>query len=87
MQLLVRNKVNDAAHWKRVFDEQDEASRAYGLKVLHVWQSVDEPDQVWFVLDVENRARAEEFMALPESGEVGKRAGVIEGEAIFLTAI
>ena len=84
MQLLVRNKVKDAVHWKRVFDEQDGAARAYGLTVVSVWHDVDEPGQVYFVLDVEDRAKAEAFMALPESGDVGERAGVLDGEAHFL---
>ena len=87
MQLLVRNKVRDAAHWKRVFDEQDDASKEYGLSVAHVWQDVDEPDQVYFVLNVEDRARAEAFMALPESAAVGERAGVLDGEAHFLESL
>ena len=75
MKLLVRNKVKAAERWKRVFDEQGEAGRAYGLTVEDVWQSVDTPDEIWFVLDVEDRARAEAYMALPESAEVGERAG------------
>ncbi|MCG8370288.1 MAG: hypothetical protein MJA32_07235 [Proteobacteria bacterium] len=87
MKLLVRNKVKDAGRWKRIFDEQGEAGRAYGLAAENVWQSADAPDEVWFVFDVEDRARAEAYMALPESAEVGERAGVIEGEAIFLETL
>ena len=84
MKLLVRNKVENADHWKRIFDEQDDAARASGMSVVGVWRSVDDPSQVYFVLDVEDRARAEAYMAAPEASEVGRKAGVIDGEAHFV---
>ena len=71
MVLLVRNRVQDADAWKRVFDRQTAVGAAAGLTVLHVWRSVDAPDQVFFLLGVEDRARAEAFMASPESAAVG----------------
>ena len=86
MVLLVRNRVKDADRWKRVFDAQAAAGTAAGLTVLHVWRSVDAPDQVFFLLEVEDRARAEAYMASPEAAAVGVEAGAIDGEVHFLDA-
>ena len=86
MVLLVRNRVRDVDRWKRVFDGQAAAGAAAGLTVLQVWRSVDAADEVFFLLEVEDRARAEAFMASPESAAVGVEAGAIEGEVHFLEA-
>ncbi len=84
MFLLVRNKVADPERWKKVFDAQTPAARAAGLEVIHLWQSVDQPDQVFFVFSVEDRSRAEAFMSMPESAQAGQDAGVIDGDFHFL---
>ena len=86
MVLLVRNRVQDVDRWKRVFDDQAAAGAAAGLTVLQVWRSVDAADEVFFLLEVEDRARAEAFMASPESAAVGVEAGAIDGEVHFLEA-
>ena len=84
MKLLVRNRAEDVDRWKRRFDEQDDSARAAGLKLVHLWRSVDEPAQVYFLFDVEDRARAEAFMSTPEAEAVGRAAGVVVGDAWFL---
>ena len=84
MVLLVRNRVRDVDAWKRVFDRQTAAGAAAGLTVLHVWRSVDATDEVFFLLDVEDRARAEAYMASPEAAAVGVEAGALDGEVHFL---
>ncbi len=84
MVLLVRNRVKDMARWKRVFDEQEAAGLAAGLSVRRVWRSADRDDEVFFLLGVEDRARAEAYMATPEAAAVGEQAGAIDGEYWFL---
>ena len=84
MVLLVRNRVKDIDHWKRVFDEQEAAGIAAGLSVRQVWRSADKADEVFFILDVEDRTRAEAYMATPEAAAVGEEAGAIDGEFWFL---
>ncbi len=87
MVLLVRNRVQDVERWKRVFDAQAADGAAAGLTVLHVWRSVDRDDEVFFLLDVADRARAEAYMASPEAAAVGVEAGAIDGEVHFLDAL
>ncbi len=87
MQLLVRNKVKDFEHWKSIFDQGSEPAQAAGLTLATVWQSIDEPTEVFFLFEVEDRGRAEAFMQAPEAVATGVEAGVIEGEAHFVTRV
>lgn len=84
MILLVRNRVKDVDHWKRVFDTEAAAGMAAGLSVKHVWRSADKADEVFFILGVEDRAKTEAYMATPEAAAVGEKAGAIDGEVWFL---
>ncbi len=84
MVLLVRNKVKDFDQWRRVFDSQAEAARAAGLNLIQMWRSVDDANEVFFLLEVEDRGRAEAFMSTPEAASTGSEAGVIEGDYHFL---
>jgi hypothetical protein len=84
--MLVRNRVQDYAVWKRVFDQQAEAARAAGLRLVHLWRAVDDPDDVYFLLGVDNMEAAEAYVNAPESADVGQRAGVIDGDIRYLDA-
>ena len=84
MVLLVRNKVKDFDHWRRVFNSQAEAGRAAGLNLIQMWRSVEDANDVFFLLEVEDRVRAEAYMNTPEAASVGREAGVIEGDYHFL---
>ena len=84
MILLVRNRVKDIEHWKKVFDEQELAGLSAGLSVKAVWRSADREDEVFFILGVQDRELAEAYMATPEAAAVGEEAGALEGEFWFL---
>ena len=84
MELLVRNKVKDYEQWRRVFDAETDSPRSAGLTLTRIWQSVDDPNEVFFLLAVEDRARAEEYMHAPQSAAAGVEAGVIDGQVWFV---
>lgn len=85
--MLVRNRVEDYATWKRVFDEQADAARAAGLHLLHVWRAADNPNEVFFIFEVDDVAKAEAFVSTPESRQVGQRAGVLDGDIRYLESV
>jgi hypothetical protein len=87
LYLLVRNEVEDVDRWLEVFRTEDAAAAEYGLSVEKVWQDAQEPGVVFFLMRAEIIERANEFMARPESAEVGKRAGVTGGAVHFLRDI
>jgi len=82
--MLVRNRVEDYSRWKSVFDSQDSAAREAGLYLTDLWRDMEDPNNVFFVLRVSDLDKARAFLADPKSAEVGKIAGVIDGEIHFL---
>jgi len=84
MQLLVRNRVKDFSTWYAYFDADADAAAQYGLKLASLWQTQDDPNDVFFLLDVEDVDRANAFMARPESQQIGVKSGVIDGEFHYL---
>ena len=85
--MLGRNRLVDFARWKRVFDSHAEAHRAAGLNLLHLWRSVDDSGNVFFLFEVNSMAKARAFISSPEAAEAGRVSGVIDGEMHFLEEI
>lgn len=84
MQMLCFNRVKDYRAWKAVFDAHAHAHREAGLRLVRLWQDADDPEQVYFLLDVEDRARAQAFVDDPVSARAGEEAGVIDGWLHFV---
>jgi hypothetical protein len=79
--LLVRHGVRDYAHWRALFDADAADQRAAGMHVLHVFREPGNPPDVApnvavFLFEVEDRARAEAFMARPGGEKIAEAAGV-----------
>ena len=55
--------------------------------MLNLWRAVDDPNNVFFILNVEDIEQANAFMARPESQEIGEKSGVIDGEFYYLEAV
>ena len=87
MQLLVRNRVKDFSTWHSYFEADRAAAAVYGVTLAMLWQAADDPNDVYFLLDVEDVGRANAFMARPESQEIGAKSGVIDGEFRYLEAL
>jgi len=82
--MLVRNRVRDFDVWKKVFDGQLDAARDAGLRVVHLWRSMEDANEVFFLLSVGDMERARTFTAAPASAAAGERAGVLEGEIHYV---
>ncbi|MGE5341808.1 MAG: hypothetical protein ACM3SY_10060 [Candidatus Omnitrophota bacterium] len=85
IHMLCRNRVKDFEHWLGIFNSQDAAARAVGLKSIDMWQDIDDPNNVFFLFEVEHLESAKNFINRPESAEVGRIAGVLDGEYHFIT--
>jgi hypothetical protein len=84
MYLLCRNRVQDFDAWRVVFDANWEAAHAAGLKLVHLWREVGDPNNVFFLFEIESIDRATAFMATPEAAEAGRVSGVVDGEYHFV---
>ena len=84
LYMLVRNKVEDYEKWKQIFDSRTEANRAAGLTLAQFWRDAQDRNTVWFLLEVEDLEKAQAYLNLPESAEIGRAAGVLDGEFHFI---
>ena len=84
MQMLVRNRVRDFSQWYVYFNADRAAAAEYGLTLAALWQVADDPNNVFFILNVEDIEQANAFIARPESQEIGDKSGVIDGEIHYL---
>jgi hypothetical protein len=82
--MLCRNRVADFSKWKSVFDSHAQAHLDAGLRFVHFWRSVEEPNNVFFVFEVQSTERARAFINAPEAAQTGKVSGVLDGEYHFV---
>ena len=85
--MLCRNRVSDYARWKAVFDSHVDAHREVGLELRKMGRQVEDPNNVFFLLDVKDEQRAREFVSTPEAAEAGEASGVIDGEIHFVDCV
>lgn len=84
IHMLCRNRVEEYQRWKRIFDSHASAHRAAGLELTNLWRDVADANTVFFLFTVGDMERARAFIADPAAAEVGRAAGVIDGEVHFL---
>ncbi|HUG78086.1 MAG TPA: hypothetical protein VML57_11425 [Burkholderiales bacterium] len=82
--LLCRSKVIDFAAWKAKFEAHAAVQREAGLRLERLWRSVEDPNEVFFLFEVRDIARALGYIDAPESEQAERASGVIEGEAHFI---
>ena len=51
---------------------------------MHLWRSVGEPNNVFFVFEVVSMEKAQEFISNPEAAKAGGASGVLDGEYYFV---
>jgi hypothetical protein len=82
--MLCRNRVADFSRWKAVFASHQAAHQQAGLRLLHIWRSLEEPNNVFFLFEVASMDKAREFISNPEAAQAGEASGVIDGEYHFV---
>ena len=84
IHMLCRNKVRNYEKWRTIFDSHASDPHKAGLSLVHLWRSLDDAHTVFFLFEVHDLERAKAFISAPEGAKVGKQAGVLEGEILFL---
>ena len=82
--MLCRNRVEDYQTWRNVFDSHAEAQREAGMRVVNVWRAVDEPNNVFFLFEIDSIEAVNVFMNQPIAEEGREQARVIDGDYHFL---
>ena len=62
MQLIVHQQVTAFPDWKAAFDNDNEARRNAGLSVLQVWKDADSDSHAFFLLNVNDREKAQAWI-------------------------
>ena len=84
MHLLCRNRVVDFRKWKAIFDSHVSAQQDSGLRLVRLWREIGEPDNVFFLFEVDDEEKARAFLNDPAAAEAGRTSGVLDGECHFL---
>jgi hypothetical protein len=82
--LLCRNRVADFLRWKAVFASHEAAHQKAGLRLVSIWRTAGEPNNVFFMFEVASMGKAREFISNPEAAKAGEASGVIDGEYHFI---
>jgi len=84
MKMMCRTRVEDFDRWFGVFQSHKNAHKEAGLVLELLARENEDPDNIFFVFEVQSLDRAIAFIESPESAEAGKSAGVIDGEYHFV---
>jgi len=84
MYMLCRNRVADFLRWKAVFASHEAAHQEAGLRLVDIWRTLEEPNNVFFMFEVASMEKARKFISNPEAAKAGKASGVIDGEYHFV---
>ena len=75
--MLVRQKVEDWAKWKQVYDGHAAIRKAAGCEGTHVFQNSEDPNEVVILLKWDSFESARHFTYSQERKETMGRAGVL----------
>ena len=86
--LLVRNKVQDYAAWKAVFDEHDGMRRANGGGNYQLFRSANDPNDITILAEWDSIENAQRFAASTDLREAMMKAGVVgQPDVVFLNKV
>ncbi|UCC85016.1 MAG: hypothetical protein JSW46_08920 [Gemmatimonadota bacterium] len=82
--MLCRNRVADFGRWKAVFASHAEAHRDAGFRLVGIWRALEEPNNIFFMFELDSVEKARAFVGDPEAARAGEAAGVLDGEYHFV---
>ena len=74
---IIQHEVRDFAEWKKVFDADQPNVEKAGAKLLGLYTSVKNPNDVTMIFEAPNAELYDTLMSDPERQDAVKRAGVI----------
>jgi heme-degrading monooxygenase HmoA len=84
MHALIRQNVKNFDEWKKVFDEHGSVRKMAGSMGGHMFRALDDPNNVFLLLEYEDLDKAKEFMNSDGLKETMKKAGVVGKPDIYL---
>ena len=80
--MVARDRFEDYAQWRRVWDSGAAARQAAGLRSAQLFRSAEAPNEILILLEVESIPQELGYLHTQPSRERREHAGV-EGETLF----
>ncbi|MEX6690879.1 hypothetical protein QTN47_25445 [Danxiaibacter flavus] len=85
---IIQHEVKDFGEWKKIFDADQPAVEKAGAKLLGLYTSVKNPNDITMIYEAPNAELYDILMSDPKRQEDIKRAGVIGAPvATFLNKV
>jgi hypothetical protein len=84
MHALIRQNVKDFNAWKKVFDEDGVNRKMASSKGGHVFRALDDPNNVFVLVEFEDLDNATKFMNSDGLKEAMKKAGVVGKPDVYM---
>jgi hypothetical protein len=81
--VLVRHKVADFSKWREVYDSDAPSRQKSGLKELHVFRNMSNPNEVVLLFSATDLQKAQAFGNSPGLAEKMQAAGVVDKPDMF----
>ena len=83
---IVRIRIENFNKWKPVYDDGQPGRKAAGLKNIHLWRNLDNPNEIVLLFEVSDIAKAKKFTTSPDLKEEMQKAGVLgPPDIVFLS--
>ena len=67
-----------------MFDSNSGVAADAGLRLVKLWRSVEEPNNVSLMFEIASIEKARDFISSPEAAKTGEDSGVVDGECHFV---
>jgi hypothetical protein len=77
----------DYPKWKASMDADGPVQLKAGLRLIHLWRGVEDPNRAFFVLEVDDKQKARDFLNPANVAEAESEAGAMDFEWHFVEEI
>ena len=81
--LVGKQTVKDYNVWRTAFDKNAPMQALYGMHVMGVYQSKEDPNTTFIIMEVDDMARAQELLQKAQASGMFDKAGVIDADRTF----
>ncbi len=87
VQVFVRHEVKDYKVWKKGYDEYATKQKEGGVYYQHVYQTIDNPNQVTVIHDFHSFEKAKAFFASEDLKSTMKKIGAVGKPEIWFVRL
>lgn len=77
MNAIIAHEVKDFDSWKPLFDGHESARAGAGIRVLHLFRGVENPNMVTILTEAPDRESYDRFFASPGLKDAMEKGGVL----------